>query len=369
MLWTAIAAGLAKARVRPDMLGWDLGVFRDASRLLLEGKPLYDFAAQADAHRSAFGRSFAVFYPYAYPPIFALETVPLAFVSQIVAFMIASVASVAAVTWAARRATGRAEDALWLVVSYPAVYGLLAGQMVFVALALFTATYALLDGERPLTAGFVASLLAYKPQLLLVLPLVFVVIPRARRGLVGLALGGLAQIALAFAVAPRETLAFPGAVRRMSTYAETHFRESLGFTWRAFFVVALPDHRALATALAALVVAACAGLALLAMVRARHDTALVVSIAALATLACAWHAAPYEWVLLALPAWLLLPRAAPSPRATRVLVLGLASTWALVAIVDAQERAFGVALHPAMPALCVFSVWLVRRADPRVSKT
>jgi hypothetical protein len=361
-LWAAIAAGLAKAHVRPDMLGWDLGVFRDASRLLLEKKPLYDFAAQAEAHHSAFGRSFAVFYPYAYPPIFAIETVPLALASQVAAFAIVAALSVALAVWAARRTTGSSVSALWLAVSYPAVYGLLAGQLVFVALALFTATWALLDHDRPIAAGLVLSLCAYKPQLLVAMPIALLVMPRARRGLVGLAAGGVAQLALSFAIAPRATLEFPSAVRHMAAYADTHFNESLGFTWRAFFVALLPGHRAVAVVFAAVAIAACGVLAIVEMIRAKRDATLVVSIATLATLTCAWHCAPYEWVMLALPAWLLVPRARPSPLATRALVFALMATWALVASVDAQTRAFGFAFHPALPLLCAFSVWLVARA-------
>jgi alpha-1,2-mannosyltransferase len=364
-LWTAIVAGIATSGVRADMLGWDLGVFRDASRLLLHGQPLYDFAGQASAHRSAFGRSFAVYYPYAYPPIFAIETVPLALVSQVTAFVVVTLASALSVAWAARRATGRLEDALWVAASYPAVYGLLAGQLVFVALAVLTASWALLEGDRPVLAGLVASLLAFKPQLLVALPVAFLVMPRARRALLGLAAGVAAQAALALGVAPRATLAFPSAIRRMAAYTSTHFRESLGFTWHAFFVAAMPGHRTAATVLAALAVAACAAVAVVAMVRARADTALTFSIAVLATFACAWHCAPYDWVLLALPAWLLLPRTKPSPIALRVLAMAFIAPWTFVELVDAQQKAWGVALHPAAPALAIFSVWLVRRAQLR----
>jgi len=362
-LWAAIGAGLVKARVRPDMLGWDLGVFRDASRLLLDKKPLYDFAAQAAAHESAFGRSFTVFYPYAYPPIFAIETVPLALVSQVVAFAIVAAASALLALWAAHRATGSAENALWLAVSYPAVYGLLAGQLVFVALAIFTATWALLERDRPVAAGLVLSLCAYKPQLLVAYPIAMLVMPRARRGLLGLAAGGLGQVALSFVIAPRATLEFPSAIGRMAAYADAHFRESLGFTWRAFFLSLMPAHRSIALILAAIAVAACGVVAVVAMIRAKGDAALAVSIATLATLACAWHCAPYEWVLLALPAWLLVPRARPSALATRALVFALIATWVLVASVDAQTKSLGFAFHPALPLLCVVSAWLVRKAQ------
>jgi len=99
------------------------------------------------------------------------------------------------------------------------------------------------------------------------------------------------------------------------------------------------------------------------MIRAKGDAALAVSIATLATLACAWHCAPYEWVLLALPAWLLVPRARPSALATRALVFALIATWVLVASVDAQTKSLGFAFHPALPLLCVVSAWLVRKAQ------
>ncbi len=364
-LYAAIAFGIATSGVALDALGWDLGVFRDASTLLLRHESLYDFAAQESAHRAAFGRAFLVHYPYAYPPIFAIECVPLSLVPQVVAFALVVLASIAALVWAARKTGGRALDALWVTVSFPAAYALLSGQLVFVALALFSASYALVRAHRPIAAGVVASLLAYKPQLVVVLPVAFAVMPRARRALVGLALGGAAQLALCLAIAPGDTLEFPSAVRHMSEYADTHFRESVNFTWKAFFTLLMPTHHGAALMLAAIVVAALGALALVAMVRAKHDLELVFGIAVLATLACAWRCAPYDWVLLALPAWLLLGRAAPSPNATRVLVALLASTWVMTNLVDAQERTLGIALHPAAPMLTCAAAWLVTRSTKR----
>jgi hypothetical protein len=245
---------------------------------------------------------------------------------------------------------------LWVTLSYPAVYGILAGQLAIVALAIFVATLALLESDRALAAGLVCSLLAFKPQLLVVLPIFFVVVPRARRALIGLALGVAAQVALCFAIAFDATLAFPGALLRMSSYVETHFRASLGFTWRSFFSLLVPHHLVLSNALGAIAIAACAIIATLAMYRSRGDLQRAFAIAILATFACAWHCAPYDWAVLALPAWILVPRAKPSPIETRVLLLGFIASWTFVAIADA------IHVHPAPPFLCAISVWLVRRA-------
>jgi alpha-1,2-mannosyltransferase len=365
-LWTATVLGIVTSGVvRADMLGWDLGVFRDASRLLLSHQPLYDYAAQQREHLEAFGRLFAVHYPYANPPIFAIETIPLALVPQVVAYAIVTAAGLASLAWSSRRATGSFEGAGFALLAYPTFLGILAGQPVAVALGVFTATWALVEGGRPVTAGLVASLLAYKPPLLLVLPVAFLIAPRARRALAGLAAGGAAQVAISFAVAPKDTLAFPVAVRRISAYTETHFRDALSFTWRSFFALLAPHHRGVADALGALAVLACGAVAVVAMVRARDDFAKVFSVAVLATLACAWHCYPYDWVLLALPAWLLLPRVSVSPLAARMLVAALVAPWAFVWLVEEQRRLFGVALHPALPVLCAFALWLVRSAPTR----
>jgi len=361
-LWAAIAAGLARSRVQLDALGWDLGVLRDASRLWLAHRPLYDVGEQTRMHLAQFGHGFAIPYPFAYPPIMAMEMAPLAWVPQPLAFAVVALASVLALAWAAWRTAGDARAALWVTVSYPAVYALLAGQLVFVALALFAASYGLLRGARPLAAGLVASLLAYKPQLLVALPVAFLILPRGRRALAGLAAGVAAQVGICFAFAPRATLDFPRALSAMAAYTDAHFRMSLAFTWRGFFASLLGQHRAAATALAAIAVCASGAVAVAAMYGRRRDEAATFAIAVFATLACAWHCAPYDWVLLAIPAWLLLPRLELSARATRALVALLAATWVIVPIVDAQQSAWGAGLHPAMPLLAASAVWLVRAA-------
>lgn len=73
-------------------------------------------------------------------------------------------------------------------------------------------------------------------------------------------------------------------------------------------------------------------------------------------MACAWHCAPYDWVVLALPVWLLASRIELSPIEKRGAVLAFILPWGFVAIADA------IGFHPAMPFLCVVAVWMLRRA-------
>src|SRR6185312_9379230 len=136
-----------------------------------------------------------VLFPFAYPPIFAIEMLPLAHVPQAAAWALVFVASLAAVSFAVRAITGDARDAVWVLGTFPGLVGLLAGQFSFFALGLVVLAWTLLERQRSLEAGLALSVLAFKPQLLLFLPLALL-FRRDWRALLGLALGAGIQVAL-----------------------------------------------------------------------------------------------------------------------------------------------------------------------------
>lgn len=368
---TAVGLAVAQGRAPRGWLGWDLAAFRVAGKLLLRGAPVYDFSAQDATYHAAYGKGFDVLYPFAYPPIFAIETLPFAIMPHELAFAMVTVASLACAALVARRLTRDALDLFWITATFPGLLALLAGQFSFVALGVVTLAYALLVRDRPIASGLVLSLLAFKPQLLLFLPIVLVIRRGSRRGLVGLALGIAAQVALCFAVAPRDTLAFVPALRAFNAYVATRFNDELAFTWRAFFALLAPAHAAITNALAAIAILACALFGVSRAWRARGDLDRAYSYLVLTTLACAWHASAYDWVLLAFPAMLLLPKITVSPRAAVAFGSLYAASWAFVPLARAEHRAFGFAIHFAMPTLAAFFVWITKtkpasRTLPRV---
>ena len=362
--WVAVAIAVFRGRAPRGWLGWDLASFRVAANLLAHGRPLYDFAAQSAAYHAEFGNGFDVLFPFAYPPIFAIEMLPLARLPHAGAFALVFVASLAACGWAVRAVTGDARDAAWVLGTFPGLLALLAGQLSFVALALVVVAWSLARKGRELESGLALSLLAFKPQLLFFLPLVFV-FRRSLRALGGLAAGVSAQVALCFAVAPRDTLAFPGALRAFAAYATSHFDDDWSYTWRAFFALLVPHHAHATNLAAAGFVALSATAGVVVLWRARRDLDLAFGVAVLATFAAAWHAYPYDWVLLAFPALVLLPRTAPSRAATIALGATYVASWLFVWLPKAEVRALGFAVHPAMPALVACSIWLVRSARLR----
>jgi hypothetical protein len=370
-LWVAIVAGLVRLGVRWADLGWDLESFCVGSRLLLAGKPVYDFEAQARAHVALAHPGFAPF-PFVNPPILAIEMVPLAKLPHGAALLVLVAASLAALALAARVATGDVRNALWVTASYPALTAVGQGQLAFFALLVFALTHRALVRGRPITAGLIASLLAYKPQLLVMLPVAFAIAPLARRALVGLAAGLGAQLAVCLVLARDATMAFPDALRRFAAYAPK-LKVAESYTWRTFFELLLPahGHATIALALAMGAMAATMAAGVVAMWRSRADLDLVVSVAVIVTLLAAPHCGSYEWVSLALPAWLLAPRAVRAmahPRAALyVYVAASVALW--FDVVDWQRDRWGVALAPAVLLGSALAWWLVRATGASRSRT
>ncbi len=137
--WTAFALDLRSDGVGPSRWGWDLAILRVGGRLLLEGRPLYDAAEQARVHVASLRPELAKF-PFAYPPVTAIEIAPLALVPNAVALALVVVAGALVLWWAAKRLAHDATAALWITASFPGVAAFFAGQLAYAALGLMAAT-------------------------------------------------------------------------------------------------------------------------------------------------------------------------------------------------------------------------------------
>lgn len=308
--------------------GWDLEIVRAGARAIFAGRNPYDGALVNDASLARF--------PFAYPPFVAPIVSPLVAIPNLVALaLLAAFGALVLVLVAKKRA-------LWVTASFPGLAALFAGQLVFVALGIFAATHALLKRERPFAAGLVASLLLFKPTLIVFVPFAFVVLPSRTRSLAGFAAGVLAQIALCFAIAPDALRAYPDAAAAFSRYVAANPALFDSVTWRS----ALSSDALGVAACGACAVAACAW-----MWRERASLDVVMSTCVLATLACAWHCLPYDYALVALPFFWL------RPRAPRVAVALVASSW--LVLLPSRAHFAVLALYPV--ALVVLSVWMMKR--------
>lgn len=155
----------------PDFL-----VFQSAARAWLEGQAalIYDMDALTAFQNALFADRFpgeVRFRPFFYPPTWLLMLLPLAglAVGQAYALYLSATVALASVL------EGRHDWAGWIaiLVSPAAVWVALTGQNTFLSLALFYGGMRWLDAS-PALAGILLGLLAYKPQLWLLVPLALV---------------------------------------------------------------------------------------------------------------------------------------------------------------------------------------------------
>ncbi len=172
-------------------LGTDFSSFYAAGKAALEGAPAssYDPQALHARQQAIFGQD-TPFYAWQYPPFFLALVAPLAVLPYPLAlalwqgvtllFFVLTIRAI--VRTRERPATVGTTDRLWLllVLGFPAVFVNLGhGQNGFLSAALIGTALLQLD-RRPVIAGILFGLLAYKPQLGVMIPLVLLATGRWR---------------------------------------------------------------------------------------------------------------------------------------------------------------------------------------------
>ncbi len=182
--WIAMADGLIDRNGKP--IGTDFSNVYAAGALTLEGKPAdpYDPVLQHAAEKRVFGRDDVPFFGWHYPPFFlllaaALATLPyalalFAWMALTIPLYLASIRAICAAP------TFPLRDTLLVAAAFPAVFVNLGhGQNGFLTTALLGGALVLLD-RKPIVAGVLIGLLAYKPQFGVLIPLVLLVTWRWR---------------------------------------------------------------------------------------------------------------------------------------------------------------------------------------------
>jgi alpha-1,2-mannosyltransferase len=167
-------------------LGTDFSSFYAAGSAVLDGAPAtpYDPAAHHARQKEIFGPD-TPFYGWQYPPFFLALVTPLALLPYPFALVIWQGITLLLYLWTIRAIVAahgprmeaaKAPDRLWLLLAlgFPAVFVNLGhGQNGFLSAALIGAALLQLD-RRPVLAGVLFGLLAYKPQLGVVIPFVLI---------------------------------------------------------------------------------------------------------------------------------------------------------------------------------------------------
>jgi alpha-1,2-mannosyltransferase len=175
--WIAMADGLVDRNGKP--IGTDFASFYAAGSLVLDGRAgdVYNMAAHYAREQQIFGAA-TPYYGWLYPPIFLLVAAPLALMPYLWALAVWQIStfalylSVIGGVVARMRRRGAVIGPVWLPIAagFPAVFiNLGHGQNGFLSAGLFGAALLALPA-RPILSGVLFGLLAYKPQLALVMP-------------------------------------------------------------------------------------------------------------------------------------------------------------------------------------------------------
>ena len=310
------ADGLVDIQGRP--LGTDFSSFYSAGTYVLEGNAQapYNLARQHAREQAIFGEA-TPFYSWFYPPFFLFITAALALLPYGAAFVTWQVVTLVLYLLAIRaivpsprlRREGRDEGAsprgsesrteLLLAVAFPAVLVNLGhGQNGFLSAALLGGALAVLD-RRPIVAGFLFGLLAYKPQFGLMIPLALAAGGHWRSFAAAAATIALLAVGATAAFGPDVWRAFFDSTHFMRTVALEQgdlgwYKMQSLFAWARMWGAPVP----LAYALQALLVA-CLGAALIWLWRS--DTAYPVKAASLciATILATPFTFDYDMMVLA----------------------------------------------------------------------
>jgi hypothetical protein len=163
--------GLNDRSGRP--LGTDFSNVYAAGTYVLEGQPAAPFAPakQFTREQAIFGTA-TQFYGWHYPPFFLALAALLALLPYVAALFVWQGATLILYVCAMRAITGPDRLTLLLALAFPAVFiNLGHGHNGFLTAALMTGALLQLD-KRPMLAGVLFGLLAYKPQFGLLIPFV-----------------------------------------------------------------------------------------------------------------------------------------------------------------------------------------------------
>ena len=156
-------------------LGTDFSAFHAAGSLARDGQATaaYDWGRLHAVEQALFG-STTPLYIWSYPPFALLPMSWLAGLPYGWALATFLVAGFGAYWVVVRRLAPPGTAAFWAIAGFPAVYvNVVHGQNGFLSTALLGAGLALLE-RRPALAGVLIGLMAYKPQLMLLVPIALV---------------------------------------------------------------------------------------------------------------------------------------------------------------------------------------------------
>jgi hypothetical protein len=365
-----------------EVPGGDYLDFYMAGRILRDGDPdrLYDFAYQLefqnDSARFGLTSSEPLSALYIYPPFFAWFGLPftyLPFREGAAAWALLMTACLIAAVWLTSRSLGlRAPAFAWALLASllfgPTLISIYSCQNATLSLLILCATFFLLRRGQPFAAGAMFALLAFKPQLGLVIAGVMLW-KRQWSFLLGALLIGLALVGASLAGSPTATLDYLRLGPTLSRWIDLpNLPLAEMSSWRGFWRLLLTGRPVREAELASGLSSLATIVLMVWTLRGRscstaEGVALAFAVVVPATVLVSPHLLAYDLTLLLLPMTIALgARAVPPDRARDPLWLASAAVY--LAAGASRWVAEAVGLQVVVPVVYLYIGvvgWVLRR--------
>ncbi len=316
VLWLSwllsIILGPGNLDLASQAIGTDYLQFYASGLTLARGasSQLYDFAYQAQLEQEIIGPDLQYFHANLTPPFLAWVFVPLSSIPY--AWSFAAWSGIGFIyAWVSLRMLGTRETwrrLAWALSWFPVFASISFGQNSLLSLFILCLAYLLWQRKHKYSAGLVASLLLYKPQLLIGVAILWLIQWRRDwKTLTGLLTGGCILAGLTFIFLPEAAIDYLHLVRDFlpgMIYGEQFPLYHL-HALRGFLVLLLPGQIWLVE-LVSIIVSITGLIFYLRILKSVRNEPKLQFVAAICfTIFITPHAMIYDWVLLLIPAVLL----------------------------------------------------------------
>jgi alpha-1,2-mannosyltransferase len=348
--------------------GTDFMAYFSAGKMILMGRSpdLYNIPLLTSIQQLFYGTATPGFYPYLYPPHYALFMVPFALLPYTIAYLVWTALGFLCL-WLSIKWLGIQKPFHILLFSltwFPVFAAVSFGQNSFFSLAIFCLTYHLWTKNRDFPAGLVFSLLLFKPQFMVFLGFLWLLDWRKSwKALVGLGIGLFIQLGLNFLFYPEASISYLAYAQ--SSIVNFMFIKEFpiwnSFSVQAFWLALLPANPKLSQILFYVCVAVGISFFIVFWKKYRQDRTILFAAAILWLVWSIPYIFVYDWTLLVIPA-LILWNHKEQFRSTWRVVFAILWIAGLLGspLAYLQLKVFPIALQIGIPAL-LLSIILIYR--------
>ncbi len=341
--------------------GTDFMAYFTAGKIILSGfsHQLYNLELVNSIQQGLYVASAPGFYPYLYPPQYAMFMVPFALLPYNIAYLVWIVLGLTSL-WLSIKWLGIQKPLHMLLFSltwFPVFATVSFGQNSFFSLAIFSLTYYLWTKEKDFLAGAAFGLLFFKPQFLLFMGFLWLLdFRKSWKALVGLGLCLIVQIGFNVIVFPQASISYLEYAR--TTIANFMFIKEFpiwnSFSVQAFWLAIFPGSHVLSQILFLICAVIGSIFFLLFYKKYRHDRTILFAASIIWLIWCVPYIFVYDWTLLLIPAILIWTQLEEIRPAWRVIIALLWVAGLLSSILTyLQLQVFPIAIQIAIPMLLI----------------